>query len=397
MSSRRQAATVVCPVLPWPPTGGAEKRTLRLLEAMDRAGATPHVLTADASVEAGAALRGRGWTVELAAAPPPSLSDRVRQHAGRRPSPYLPDVARRLRASATAPPAFVQIEHVMAGYYFDAHPSAPVVLSTHNVDSEMLETIARDRRPLSTAWARDWNRSLATASTERRTARRADAVLCVSEHDAEHFARLGARTVLVPNGVDDEVFAVGEPPPGREDVLFFGRLDYPPNDHGLRRFLDEVWPLVAAERPAARLRVVGAGLGGTASAAVSRSPRAEAVGMVPDILEELAGCSVVVVPIWQGGGTRLKVLEALGAGRPIVGTALGVSGIGVKAGVHAYVAEGPRDFAAATTRLLEDAPAARRLAANGRALAEGYRWSVTTAPASELYARWAQERPVSRG
>ena len=392
MSGSRRGATVVCPVLPWPPTGGAQKRTLRLLEAMERAGVTPHVLTPDATVEAGAALRARGWSVEVAAAPPPSLSDRIRQHASRRPSPYLADVARRLRAPATAARSFVQIEHVMAGYYFDAHPSAPVALSTHNVDSEMLETIARDRRPLTVAWARDWNRSRATATTERRTARRADAVLCVSAHDAAHFARLGARTVLAPNGVDDEVFSIDEPRPGREQVLFFGRLDYPPNDHGLRRFLDEVWPLVAAERPAARLRVVGAGLGGAASAALARSQRAEAVGMVPDILEELAGCSVVVVPIWQGGGTRLKVLEALGAGRPIVGTPLGVSGIGVEDGIDAYVAEGSRDFASATTRLLGDAPAARRLAANGRALAEGYRWSVTMAPASELYARWSQTR-----
>lgn len=392
MSGRHQRATVVCPVLPWPPTGGAQKRTLRLLEAMDRAGVTPHVLTPDASLEAAAALRARGWTVEVAAAPPPSLFARIRQHASRRPSPHLADVERRLRASTAAPPAFVQIEHVMAGYYFDVHPAAPVALSTHNVDSEMLGTIARDRRPLTPAWARDWNRSLAMASTERRTARRADAVLCVSEHDAEHFARLGARTVLVPNGVDDEVFAIGEPPPGRERVLFFGRLDYPPNDHGLRRFLDEVWPLVAAERPAAHLRVVGAGLGGAASTALAGSQRAEAVGMVPDILEELAGCSTVVVPIWQGGGTRLKVLEALGAGRPIVGTPLGVSGIGVERGIHAFVAEGPRDLAAATARLLGDAPAARRLAANGRALARSYRWSVTTAPAGELYARWAQAR-----
>lgn len=363
---------------------------------MDRAGVTPHLLTPDPSAEAGVALRERGWIVEVAEASPPSAADRLRQHAGRRPSPYLTDVARRLRAQGMAPPAFVQVEHIMAAYYFDAHPAGPVALSTQNVDSEMLATIARDRRPLTPAWARDWNRSRATASVERRAARRADAVLCVSERDAEHFEGLGARTVLVPNGVDDEVFGVGEPQPGREHVLFCGRLDYPPNDHGLRRFLDEVWPLVADERPVARLRVVGAGLTRAASAAISSSPRAEALGVVPDMLPELAGCSVVVVPVWQGGGTRLKVLEGLGAGRPMVGTPLGVSGIGVRDGVHACIAEGSRDFAAATVRTLADPAAARRLSANGRALAEGYRWSTTTAPAAELYAHWAERMPVSR-
>jgi glycosyltransferase involved in cell wall biosynthesis len=381
-------AVVVCPVLPWPPAGGAEKRTLRLLEAMERAGAVPHLLTLDSSPDAADALRGRGWTVEVVRDPRPSPVQRSAQHLRRRPSPYVRDLAASLAGLRPADAAFVQLEHTMSAYYFRHLPSRPVALSTQNVDSQMLATIARNERPLTPGWARAWNRALAMRTVERRAAPRANVVLSVSDHDAAHFAGLGAHTLLVPNGVDDELFAVPEESPGGETVLFFGRLDYPPNDHGLRRFLAESWPRIAQERPAARLRVVGGGLGEAAAAAVSGAERVEATGIVEDIVAELGASDLVVVPIWHGGGTRLKALEALAAARPIAGTPLGLSGIGVQADVHALVAEEPDALGAAAAALLGDPARARRLAVAGRALADGYRWTATTAPAVELYAGW---------
>lgn len=388
MSGR--TAVVICPVLPWPPTGGSAKRTLRLLEAMERAGATPHLVAWDAAdpVADAAALRERGWGVELADEQVPSLIARAGQHLARRPSPYLPDVARRLRALRASNAAFVQVEHPMAAYYARAEPARPVAFSTQNVDSEMLATVARDERPLSPAWARAWNLALATRTFERRAARRADAVLVVSEHDQEAFGRLGTRTVLAPNGVDDDLFAIAPELPVGETVLFFGRLDYPPNDHGLRRLLAAIWPRICAQRPQARLRVVGAALGEQAAAAIAGAERAEAAGLVDDINAEIAGAALVIVPIWQGGGTRLKVLEAMAAARPIAGTALGVSGIGVRSGEHALVADDDAGLAEAAVRLLADREEAARIAAAGRELAQRFRWTQTTAPAVELYADW---------
>lgn len=385
--SEAPSGIVICPVLPWPAHGGAEKRTLRLLEAMDTAGVRPHLLTADPRQQAADGLLERGWGVDVLPAPEPTLRARLAQHAHRRPSPYLPAVADRLRGLPGVP-ALVQVEHVMSSYYAPDLESAPLVLSTHNVDSEMLTTVARGHRRGSVEWLRGMNRARSTAATERKAARWADVVLCVSEHDREHFARLGAETLLVPNGVDDDLLTLGEPP-GGERVLFFGRMDYAPNDHGLRRFLAEVWPRVAASRPAATLRVVGGGLGEQLAAELRAAPRAEAVGLVPEIRAELGAADVVVVPIWQGGGTRLKVLEALGAGRAVVGTPLGVSGIGVQDGVHAAVTDDAAGLGAALERVLGDPAAARGLAARGRELARGFLWSATTAPAAEHYARWA--------
>ena len=97
----------------------------------------------------------------------------------------------------------------------------------------------------------------------------------------------------------------------------------------------------------------------------------------------------MLVPIWQGGGTRLKVLEALAAGRPLAGTPLGVGGIGLRDGEHALVAERPDALADAVVALLSDHARAAALGAAGRSLAEQYRWERVTAPAAALYGDWA--------
>src|SRR6185312_2608045 len=97
MALRRMVA--VCPVVPWPPVDGGRKRTMRLLEAAERVGSTPHLLTADHTDPEGAeALRERGWTVELLDPPAGGLRPRLRQQLRRLPSPYLPQVDERLRA-----------------------------------------------------------------------------------------------------------------------------------------------------------------------------------------------------------------------------------------------------------------------------------------------------------
>ena len=393
MSATHRRALVICPVVPYPPISGGQKRTLRLLEAAERAGALPHLLSSPTpGAGPGAeALRERGWRVELLVEPAPSLAARVRQHTARRPSPYLEDVARRLRDERSDPPAFVQAEHVLSAYYEREHPVRRWALSSHNVDSAMLASVARTRRAPGRTWAGDWNRSLATRSVERRVTARAGAVLCTSEADADYFQALGGRVVLAPNGVDDELFAVpAEVPPG-EVVVFAGRLDYPPNAIGLERFLREGWPRLAAERPAASLLVVGAGLEPALARAIARAPRVVAVGVVDDMAAELAAASLAIVPVWQGGGTRHKVLEALAAARPVVGAPLGVSGVGFVDGRHGLVAEEPAGLAAAAAALLGDAQRAAGIGRAGREHARRLTWRRTLAEAEALYARWVEE------
>jgi polysaccharide biosynthesis protein PslH len=386
MALRRMVA--VCPVVPWPAADGGRKRTMRLLEAAERVGLVPHLLTADhANPEGPEILRERGWTVELLEPPPSDLKARLKQQYERLPSPYQPAVERRLRELVAEVPTMVLIEHTQSAYYADALAGTPWILSTHNVDSQLMRTLAAGRRPLSGAWLREWNRWHAMKTVERRAGAAATAVLCVSENDRRTFGQVNDRVVLSPNGVDDEFFAA-TPPAERQGpprVLFFGRLDYEPNELGFERFLREGWPLLHRRRPDAVLRLVGGGAPPTLKAAAQATPGVEVVGFVDDLVAEIAACDVLVVPLWAGGGTRLKVLEAMAAAIPIVGTSLGVEEIGFEDDVHGLIRDTPELLATGADELLTDPTRARRLAAAGRTLAEDFRWSRTLSPAESLF------------
>jgi glycosyltransferase involved in cell wall biosynthesis len=390
----RKRALLVCPLLPFPPGSGGHKRTLRLLEALARSGAAPHLLTTDARPEAVEAARERGWTVDVLPEPRPTLASRAAQHARRLPSPYLSAVGGRLAELAREGCAFVQFEHGQSAYYLRAVAGTPTVLSLHNVDSDMLRSVARGERGLTLARMRAWNRSRAMGAVERRALRVVDAVLCVSGDDARALEPAARRVLVVPNGVDEDLFSVDPGLPPGERVLFFGRLDYAPNVHGLDRMLTEVWPRVAAARPAAVLAIAGAGIDARLEELARRTERVDLLGFVPDLVPELARSRVVAVPIWQGGGTRLKVLEGLAAARPLVGTPLGVAGVGFEAGRHGLVADDPVGFAAATAELLDDAARSAELAARGRELAGGFRWTEVTQPAEGLYRSWVNRTNV---
>jgi len=384
----------VCPVVPWPPVDGGRKRTMRLLEAAERVGLVPHILTADqANAEGPAALRRRGWTVELLDPPPGDPGARLKQQLRRLPSPYQPEVERRLRQLVAAGPTLVLIEHTQSAYYAAALAGVPWVLSTHNVDSQLMRTLAASRRPFSAAWLREWNRWHAMRTVERRAGAAATAVICVSEHDRRVFAQVNERVVLSPNGVDDDFFAAAPPleRAGPPRVLFFGRLDYEPNELGFDRFLREGWPLLHGRRPDAVLRLVGGGAASALREAAAATPGVEVVGFVEDLVAELAASDVLVVPLWAGGGTRLKVLEAMAATTPIVGTPLGVEGIGFEDNVHGLIRATPQELAEGAEELLEDRPRARRLAASGRTLAEDFRWTKALAPAEALLRELASD------
>jgi glycosyltransferase involved in cell wall biosynthesis len=377
---------VVCPLLPEPPVTGGQKRTLRLLEAMARAGLHPHVLTADPGAPgAAAALRVRGWAVEVIEEPPPSSADRLRQHAARRPSPFLRRLGARV-AELGRGAALVQVEHTQSAYY-PAPDGVPWVLSLHNLDSALARSVARQRRPGGRAWLAAVNRAAALRSVERRVLPRADHVLCVSAADADAVRAAGGRPLLAPNGVDDAFFAV--PGPGEERALFFGHFGYAANRIGLERFLRDGWPETLARRPDARLAVAGGGLDDDLRARLAGEPGVEVLGLVDDMPAALARARAVIVPIWEGGGTRLKVLEALAAARPVVATALGASGVGFVDGRHGRLAEAPAELGAALADLLADPARAAALGAAGRALAEPLRWPRALAEAEALYAELA--------
>ena len=190
-----------------------------------------------------------------------------------------------------------------------------------------------------------------------------DGLVVVSDLDA---AAMGATDAhLVPNGVDLRAFTM-TPVPSDQTLLLPATLDYRPNVLGACWFCDEVLPLVQQQVPDVRFALVG------------RNPVAEVIELaerpgvelhadVPTMAPWLAWARVVVVPLWIGTGTRLKALEAMAAGRPLVGTTIGLEGLDLVDGVHARLADDPATMATAIVELLTSDASARALGEAGRA------------------------------
>jgi polysaccharide biosynthesis protein PslH len=397
IATEDRTAVVVCSGTPFPVTTGGRKRSTRLLEAIERAGAVPHILVPhrllpedERAARAEAELRG--WPLEDLPYPPHSPITRIRQHARRemnRRSPLL--VARLHDLAQTA--VFIQFEEIGAMQYVTDAPShIPAVVSSYNVDSAVESAAARNLGDRF-ARARARYRAQRLLATERRAASRADLWVCVTTADRSHFTNNGARDVVViPNGVDEDLFALPEEPPSAPRVLFFGSYLWEANAAGLVRYIREVWPRVVRELPGAELRVVGPGPLEVVRQAASETSGVTIVGFVPDLLSELRMARVVVAPIWFGGGTRLKVLEALAAARPVVGTTVGVERIGFEDDFHGLIGDDPETMAVATLKVLLDDKTARRYAHNARDLAKTYRWRAMTAPLEQIYRDFIERR-----
>jgi polysaccharide biosynthesis protein PslH len=250
--------------------------------------------------------------------------------------------------------------------------ATPLVLTTQNVTGDLY----RARAAAATGPAR-----LALQAEARRFDRfirgaikRFDHVIAVSAGDAARLRELGARSVgVVPNGAE---FA--EPPRAEVAtepvVLFTGSMDHAPNRDAARWLADRIWPSVRAAVPGARLRVVGRGPQEELRRTV-RGDGVEIVGPVESMTPYYERATVVVAPLRSGGGTRLKILDALAAGRAVVSTTIGASGLELEPGSHLLIADEPAEFARATAAALTDPELRRRLGDDGRAAAAArYDW-----------------------
>lgn len=196
----------------------------------------------------------------------------------------------------------------------------------------------------------------------------ADAVLTVSQREADLINDLVADPALAHVVPDIEEVALAPPPLGaRRGILFVGNFRHPPNVDAIGYLCREILPLLDPALLAAHpLSIVGNALDRIVAELPCDSPHVRLVGWVPAVVPYLAGARLTVVPLRTGAGTKRKLIQALMAGTPTVSTALGVEGLRLQAGEHLLLADDPPAFAAAITRLLTDAALWERLAAQGR-------------------------------
>jgi len=277
----------------------------------------------------------------------------------------------------------------MGGYRFprrDRRAHAPrLVLDEHNVEYDILRRTANatrfDRKVYNALNYRKLRRE------EIRAWRRFDGCAFTSERD-EGLARgevPNLRTAVIPNGVDVDAF---KPQPGDRStpltVLFFGAINYFPNTDAVSFLLDEVAPLLAREHPNAVIRIVGPG--SPPEVQTRASDRVQVVGFVEDLRAEIARAHVVVAPLRIGGGTRLKIVEAMAVAKPIVATSVGAEGIDVRHERDILLADTPAALAREIGRVLSDGALGERLgqAARETAIAH-YSWSAAAHKLGAFY------------
>jgi sugar transferase (PEP-CTERM/EpsH1 system associated) len=252
--------------------------------------------------------------------------------------------------------------------------TVPVVFFAHNVEHMIWKRLCQVKRGIVRLLLEfEWRKM---RRYEIKACARASITLAVSDADRELFATLapGAALATVPTGVDTVYFTPHSGEESAYQMVFTGSMDWYPNEDAILYFLEHVLPRIRRELPAAVLTVVGRN-----PSLRLRTRAAEAgvrvTGLVVDVRPYIAEAAIYIVPLRVGGGTRLKIFEALSMGKAVVSTSIGAEGLPVVPGEHIVLADDPDDFARQTINLLRDPVRLHSLGTAGRRLVEErYSW-----------------------
>lgn len=266
-------------------------------------------------------------------------------------------------------------DFLSASLNFPASAPVPIVLFQHNVEASLWQRMAAgETNPVRKLSYRI--EAAKMARYEREALGNFEHVIAVSEHDRDQMLAMDntCRISVVPTGVDTSKYqrvasAAGDPPV----VVFTGSMDWEPNVDAVEYFCREIWPAVLAEFPSARFEIVGR----NPSARVQRlaSDTVVVTGTVPSVSDHLRDATVVVVPLRIGGGTRLKIFEAMAMGKAMVSTSIGAEGLDVQHGRDLLLADNAQSFATGILYLLRDPALRRRYEDAAAKLAAQYDWS----------------------
>ena len=262
-------------------------------------------------------------------------------------------------------------------------PRTKIVADWHNIESEIMwryaETAGNPLRKLM---------ALRTAPlierAENRLLRICDAHTVVSDRDREKLLLRcpEADIKLVPNGVDVAYYSSVTPVENPREILFVGSMDYHANVEAVTWFVSKVWPIFKASIPDLAFRIVGRDP--SAEVLALAAPDVLVTGTVDDIRPSYARAAATVVPLRVGGGTRLKILESMAAGVPVVSTRLGAEGIDVRDGSDIVLADSPAELADGLRRVVTDRVLSERVKLEGHALVVRlYDWCIA---GEQLYA-----------
>jgi glycosyltransferase involved in cell wall biosynthesis len=392
--------------LPYPPLSGKRIRTLNLTERLARRHRLTYVAHRNADPDEAhraadhfARLGVRTIVVERAVPPKSGPAFYARLAANLLSSlPYsvATHASQEMEAVLTHLAASEKIDLWHCEWTPYAHAVRTLagrrVVMAHNVESVIWQRYHETETNALKRWymGKQWRKF---QHFERQTLAGADLTIAVSAVDAERFRRdLGVRNVgVVDNGVDTTRFHPGREPREPRTLLFLGSLEWRPNLDGVAQLLDAVFPAVRREEPDARLLLVGRNPPASLRSAVASHAGVELHANVVDVRPFLSRSSLMVVPLRIGGGSRLKILEALATATPVVSTRIGAEGLHLEAGRHLVVVDEIEQMAGAIVQSLRDPGTARRQAENGRSqVLRLYDWDALADHLEQLWFRAVQ-------
>ena len=283
----------------------------------------------------------------------------------------------------------------MAGYQQmleRAMPRARIVYNWHNIESELMERYSiREQSIPKRIYASVTARRL--RMTEEHILRTAYGHIVCSAREREQLLRRvpEARVEVVGNGVDIGFYRAPDVEPARRDrLVFVGSMDYHANVDAAVWFSGEIWPHLRNRFPEWRLTLVGSNPGAAVSA-LAGHPGIEVTGTVPDVRPYYNEAVAAVVPLRTGGGTRLKILEAMASGVPVVSTALGAEGLEVSPGQNILMAENEKDWMLALGSISDGSSLRSMLISEGKHLvATRYDWDILGGALNDIYRHWQE-------
>ncbi|MEZ4671838.1 MAG: glycosyltransferase family 4 protein [Anaerolineae bacterium] len=283
----------------------------------------------------------------------------------------------------------VHADQLNMGQYALRFKNSRKVLDLHNalwvLYKRLSESLAASK-PMKYILMRDWQ---LLKRYEGKMCRDFDAVTAVSTEDRAALVEAGARPdiTVIPIAIDTDDQAQIMREPASPHIVHIGTMYWPPNIEGITWFLDEIYPLVKARVPGVRCTLIGARPPASISERAKDDPSLTVTGYVEDPMPYLCDSSMMVVPLEAGGGMRVKILNALSQGIPMVSTTVGCEGIAVHNGQDIMVADDPQAFAEATANLLLDRALNEQITANGRKTAQQvYDYRQACKPLDAIYA-----------
>jgi glycosyltransferase involved in cell wall biosynthesis len=284
----------------------------------------------------------------------------------------------------------VHLDSISLADYLDDVGGRPTLMTHHGAESYMIRRrISKEPSPIRKAFfLLEW---LTLRRAERAACPRVGVNVVMSDLDRQIMQSIApADYQVVENGVDVSLFAP-LPVVGGRSLIFAGRLDQYSNRDAILHFMDAAWPLLTARYPDARITIIGSNPPERLRQLATSDPRVTVTGFVPDVRPYFAEATAALCPIRDGGGTRIKVLDALAQGKPLIATTIGCEGLEVTPERDVLIGDTPDAFARQIGRVFDDEALRTQLSQQGRATVERiYSWDILGAKLASLYDRLAR-------